>query len=511
MAEQARQVAAKARIQVREDNLASHAAVRPWAGFEQKPAREASPTRGRDMSQATVRATAPLVGRDYAASTCPLAPTRCPYGGACHACPARVQRKMAISEPDDIHEQKANRVAGQILQLPAPQVQRRAASQNASTVAPPIVHEVLRSPGQALDAETRAYMEPRFGYDFRGMRVHTDARAAESARAVDAAAYTVGGDIVFAGGQYAMGTSQGRLLLAHELTHVLQQQGHVRLVQRTPSSAAEGAAQTGEANPPWQFGRTRVGRGFRMNPALWRVTYHLQTAVGNRAISNDSGHTALDNVQNHLRRHPAWRSGAALERIEVELLDGVRASVAAQDLMARTARQRYSFECFTAAALVQFAGVYRGLQTADATTADVTFDRSYGDFRVTIPLSGDPSVRMGGSMLAFNLANRPEFSLRELRDDPADRGLERGDWVYLSNASFIASGAFQGENATYLGGKRFFGHGLGVFTIEQYAERLRRRHRVRLSVDEILNQVRVGPRYRAPNSAAGTSVPTPTP
>jgi hypothetical protein len=88
---------------------------------------------------------------------------------------------------------------------------------------PPIVHEVLRSPGQPLDAATRAFFEPRFGYDFSQVRVHTDAKAAESARAINALAYTVGRDVVFGAGQYAPGMSGGRKLLAHELTHVVQQ------------------------------------------------------------------------------------------------------------------------------------------------------------------------------------------------------------------------------------------------------------------------------------------------
>lgn len=88
--------------------------------------------------------------------------------------------------------------------------------------APQVVHEVLRSPGHALDTGVRALMEPRFGHDFSRVRVHTDAKASESAAAVSAVAYTVGRDIVFAGGRYAPHTSEGRSLLAHELTHVAQ-------------------------------------------------------------------------------------------------------------------------------------------------------------------------------------------------------------------------------------------------------------------------------------------------
>ncbi len=88
---------------------------------------------------------------------------------------------------------------------------------------PFIVHDVLRSPGQPLDAEARAFMEPRFGHDFGNVRVHTDAKAAESAWAVDAHAYTVGPDIVFGARKYTPNNISGRLLLAHELAHVTQQ------------------------------------------------------------------------------------------------------------------------------------------------------------------------------------------------------------------------------------------------------------------------------------------------
>jgi hypothetical protein len=91
--------------------------------------------------------------------------------------------------------------------------------------APPIVHEVLRSPGQPLDPAARQTMEPRFGHDFSQVRVHTDRRAAQSARAVDALAYTVGREIVFAGGRYQPHQGEGLKLLSHELAHVVQQEG----------------------------------------------------------------------------------------------------------------------------------------------------------------------------------------------------------------------------------------------------------------------------------------------
>ena len=91
---------------------------------------------------------------------------------------------------------------------------------------PPIVDEVLRSPGRRLDPTTRTLMERRFGHDFGRVRIHTDGRAARSADAVSAHAYSVGQDVVFGSGRYAPMTPAGQYLLAHELTHTMQQGEH---------------------------------------------------------------------------------------------------------------------------------------------------------------------------------------------------------------------------------------------------------------------------------------------
>lgn len=88
-----------------------------------------------------------------------------------------------------------------------------------------MVQEVLRSAGQPLDSSARSYFEPRFGHDFSRVRVHADAMAASSARAVDATAYTVGQHIVIDSGRYDSVTGDGRQLLGHELAHVVQQRG----------------------------------------------------------------------------------------------------------------------------------------------------------------------------------------------------------------------------------------------------------------------------------------------
>jgi len=129
---------------------------------------------------------------------------------------------------------------------------RKAASSEDVNEIPQSVHEVLRSSGQPLDSATRAYMEPRFGHDFSGVRVHADESAAESARAVHAHAYTVGRDVVFGAEQFAPRTSAGRELLAHELTHVVQQggedyHGSIRGIASESSAAEQNADSTARA------------------------------------------------------------------------------------------------------------------------------------------------------------------------------------------------------------------------------------------------------------------------
>lgn len=114
-------------------------------------------------------------------------------------------------------------------------LQRKSNGPTELDAVPQVVHDALRSSGQPLDAATRSFFEPRFGYDFSRVRLHTDSRAAESAQAVNALAYTVGNDVVFGGGHYSPGSSAGNRLLAHELTHVVQQNGsNATSLQRFP-------------------------------------------------------------------------------------------------------------------------------------------------------------------------------------------------------------------------------------------------------------------------------------
>ena len=185
---------------------------------------------------------------------------------------AGIQAKLVVGQPNDKCEQEADRVADVVMRMPEPQVQRQPEVELLQTkplveqITPLVQRQVeeeaeeeeeekkkkkeeeeilqakeipsqtpevtpnmearinaLRGGGQPLPESVSAFFEPRFGHNFSHVRVHIDTKAAESARAVNALAYTVGRDIAFSAGQYAPATTTGKRLLAHELTHVVQQ------------------------------------------------------------------------------------------------------------------------------------------------------------------------------------------------------------------------------------------------------------------------------------------------
>jgi len=163
-------------------------------------------------------------------------------GSTCAACEVKaagagsqmLQKHLAIGAADDPLEREADRVADQVMAGPAhsavsgvPPRIHRFSRQGGGQMdrAPASVERVLARSGSPLESALRHDMEQRFGYDFSGVRVHTGADATQSARDVNANAYAIGNRIVFGAGQFTPGTHQGRHLIAHELTHVVQQSG----------------------------------------------------------------------------------------------------------------------------------------------------------------------------------------------------------------------------------------------------------------------------------------------
>lgn len=148
---------------------------------------------------------------------------------------------------------------------------------------PRIRPDALGSSGAALDPSVQSAMGERFGRDFSAVRIHTDARSAASARALNALAYTVGNDVVFAPGQHALETSTGRSLMAHELAHVVQQAGGNRGIDASPGTGssnleaeADAAAHAALAGRPATVSAAPAGAvQRRAAPYIKKVTVHL--------------------------------------------------------------------------------------------------------------------------------------------------------------------------------------------------------------------------------------------
>lgn len=192
-------------------------------------------------------------------------------------------------------------------------------------LAPGIVEDVLGSPGHTLDAGTRTLMEERLGRDFSDVRVHTDMRAAESARAVDALAYTVGRDVVFGAGQYDPVTLEGKSLLAHELTHVAQNGGELGasgpISIGPPGDRLEGEADRhasavarGQLNAAAPGGVSLAGQPGRLSRATFKVG-NAQVEINYGGL----GKIAIANYESEIESRFESFSGAKATTIHSDL------------------------------------------------------------------------------------------------------------------------------------------------------------------------------------------------
>jgi hypothetical protein len=236
---------------------------------------------------------------------------------------AAIQPKLALNQPNDPHEQEADRIADRVIRMSASQthefkpslplhfpllvqrkcaaceeeeeqvVRRKEAGANPQMSASPNVSPALNSPGQPLDPDTRTFMEQRLDHDFGNVRVHTDHPASESARAVNALAFTLGRDVVFAPGQYRPESDPGRRLLAHELTHVVQQSSsHVSEIQRVI-----------EVRPPGRGEATAFGRRQELIDRMNQVSTGTRFRLDGQVLALDEvlGGT-LTNFEQQIRR-----------------------------------------------------------------------------------------------------------------------------------------------------------------------------------------------------------------
>ncbi len=169
------------------------------------------------------------------------------------------QPKLTINPPDDQYEREADLVAGQIMRMPMDnnyffhpasissvqrkcteceeeeKLQRKENSKSEVNVDNTLENYIgnINSGGNSLPDNVRSFFEPGFGYDFSNVRIHNDAAAAKSAKSINALAYTYGNNIVFNENQYSPDTDSGKRLLAHELTHVVQQNSSKGIQRKT--------------------------------------------------------------------------------------------------------------------------------------------------------------------------------------------------------------------------------------------------------------------------------------
>jgi hypothetical protein len=384
--------------------------------------------------------------------------------------PRAQMKALAINKPGDALEQEADHVAEQVMGMPelrgvsftghseqqnehAPalvQTKRAPATGSMETAAPAVVHEILRSSGHPLDAPTRNFMEPRFGQDFGHVRVHTDGKAAAAASAVQAQAYTVGHDIVFGAGEYAPGTANGRRLLAHELTHTVQQQG------RRPSALQR---------------KLKVGAGLALDTLGFSTTktgdVYTCKAVVKNSVSNEIFTSLLFSARTFTI------DGKTNSEINANLKKHVAARLGIVEF---ASKKKYTF---AAGAAFKMNPTYWNV-TADSWDLKPGADRA----KAVEDLNVHPGEYAIACFAATQLTMAGGSKDSPLVDDngAAQSDWIPGDWGYIKNTKFPTSGGepgLEGENIIYTGKDKFWGHfgpGIEYKTLMEWFDQVKSWH-----------------------------------
>lgn len=267
--------------------------------------------------------------------------------GECEACSKKkrmgLQTKLKVNEPGDIYEQEADRIADHVMSIsahstvsgPPLRIQRFTGQPTGQMdTAPASLDQALASPGRPMEPDLRQDMEQRFGHDFSRVRVHSDSVAEQSAEDVNAHAYTVGHNIVFGAGRFVPGTHLGRRLLAHELSHVVQQGGGGRKISEAPSSisaATSGYAQRQRQLPKFsQSTEEQIAKLMAEHPGLSRVNAEraIQGPPGSVATASGNpgegviGRVDLPKVPDVKLHQPTTRGRSEVFRREVKVFEG---------------------------------------------------------------------------------------------------------------------------------------------------------------------------------------------
>ncbi len=279
--------------------------------------------------------------------------------------PLFFQPKLTIGPVDDSYEREADAVADQVMRMSdhdarkiQPEisplsVQRKCAEceeeENqlqkkdngpgyAEKEAPSVVNDVLTSSGKSLEPDTKSFMENRFGKDFSNVKIHTDSIAAKSAQSINALAYTTGNNIIFNQGQYSPGTEKGQRLLAHELTHVVQQSESIRRKEKNPcfdekrdfknlSGCPEGSKDVGRQ--PQDVSNKKDAKA----NTIIKSAKNSQTPLSGRAIQlvNDIICTYMPSQAAHVRKIFYYPKQTGLEVLSVGSGSGTKADICVGD------------------------------------------------------------------------------------------------------------------------------------------------------------------------------------
>ena len=267
-----------------------------------------------------------------------------------NSAPTTIQPKLTVSTPGDSYEQEADHFAEHVMNMPGGgcsscetvqqsqehqhlQPKQIDSGNSEQVAAPAIVHEVLASPGQPLDASARAFFEPRFGYDFSQVRVHSDAAAQQSAQEVNAKAYTVGNNIVIDTHQFSPTTQEGQHLLAHELTHVVQQSAadKTTVLRRQPAGTKpEKRAVKTPQELTEQIWTSLLAFSARTTPELVRVGKSVEAYLKRYDAAHAVFAARLSEAQREAAEREKW------ERVMVGIIIGTGVGLAASELYTAT-------------------------------------------------------------------------------------------------------------------------------------------------------------------------------
>lgn len=413
--------------------------------------------------------------------------------------------KLTVNQPNDIYEQEADEMADKVMRMANPAqadtffkamptvVQRkcqhceeeekvhRKESSGAETHGS---HELdsyvvsLGSSGQVLPESSRSFFEPRFGHDFSNVRLHTDAVAAKSAQSVNALAYTTGNNIVFNSGQYSPHSDSGKRLMAHELTHVVQQQKAVPSVQRkiligtTVMTVDDQYKKTvkdtfGDKGLEIVLSWHNKGGSPDYSFKDWEA-YRTEIRIRSNAIKGMD--IANDKSTNCCNYPTTGHPGGTLNPVFWDKTDdyhftakvpfpaGKNSSDAIEDMFRPNAGTE--LECLTLSVAVEYYALLKAV--------------GKDKFNKMFPAGAGLVIANSGADLLKSLVGSDKFEELPTKQKISD--LIPGDHGYFKNFADYGdkhpSGLWQGENVIYYGNGKFRGFGIGIYDEETILDRL---------------------------------------